>query len=729
MATKKFSGNSNYELQGVPKVTGRSVSIPVDVERLEGYGYYKLPPGTAYSGTVDGTAVSGTFLYDFRNGVKLQRVVTLTKSNMTPGTKSWSITVSMSSGIGSATISGTFVVAPDAPSAPTIGTPVRNSDTSISAFWDRNASVAAPYDSQQVQRSTFDGSWSDYVTIATISTKYTTSGGQSRADTKTTANRSYRYRVRASNAKGSATSAVAQTVYTTPGTPSAVKATKTAAGGIALVVTQTVPWNAQTQIERSTDGGSSWSSLVTLAPGTNSYTFSSPTAGETYVFRARAVNQAGLIGAGLASGWRTSNSVPLAAPPAAPSKLTPNGAAFDGDTAQTFRWQHNTLDSSDQSAYAIEWREQGSGAWSNVTGKVASETSSRVFPAGTFENGKTYEWHVRTWGVHESAGPYSATATFTASAPPSVTITSPGEIVAASIAAVAWEYFDEESSAQSAWQASLLAGGNELEALSGQGAATSVTFATRLTDDTEYQVRVRVRDGASLWSEWDTVTFTTDFPLPPVPVVQLSWDAEQGAVVAEITNPDPGVGQVPAIANDLYWSVDGSEWTLAFSGAMLNTSTADLTAPVGVPVSYKAVAWSDLPSSAESAVVSIETPADIGYWSVGDGLSVAMEYGNGDGPRVDFTSGLYEKTLHYFAGRTLPIEVAGTARSRVGAVTFMITTREQLNAVRAMQYLPAPHLIRIPDGTLLFCSISEVSERRIHDDLYGIGFTATEVTR
>lgn len=725
MATRRFSGNSNYELDVSPSVSGSTITLVVRVRKLSGFGYW-VADGQDYSVVIDGTSYNGQWTYDFRS-TTLEGVTTRSKSGMAPGSKSWSVTVRMSSGIGSASLSGSATIQPNPPSAPSIGTPVRNSDKSITPAWTRNASVSAPYDSQQVQRSDFTGSWSDYKTIATIGTKYTSGGSQTRADTSVVANRAYRYRIRAVNSRGSATSGITQVVYNTPGAPSSVKASKTATGGIALTVVQTVPWACQTEIQRSIDGGATWTALTTLAAGTNTYTWTSPPAGETVTFRARALNPAGVIGSGLSSGWRVSNAVPLAAPPSAPSKLDPNGAAFDGDADRALTWQHNSNDTSDQEAYELEWRAAGDTTWT-TTGKITSGASARDFPAGTFINGSSYEWHVRTWGVHPDAGPYSATATFTASAPPSVTITDPAAVLGASRVTAEWEYFDEEGTAQSAWEAVLIAAGNDIETLSGSGASTSATFTTRLADDTDYQVLVRVRDGASLWSEWDTVTFTTDFPPPPKPVLSLTWDTEQGAVIAEITNPEPAGAEVPAVSNDLYWSINGGEWRLAVTGAMLNTATADRTAPVGATIAYRAVAWSDLPSSAESDVETITTPNEIGYWTASDGQSVPMEYGNGDGPRVDFTAGMVEKTLHYFAGRSLPIEVVGTARTRVGAVSFMVTTADQLSSVRAMQYLPAPHLIRIPDGTLLFCSIGEVSERRIHDDLYGISFTATEVS-
>src|SRR5690606_41690402 len=41
------------------------------------------------------------------------------------------------------------------------------------------------------------------------------------------------------------------------------------------------------------------------------------------------------------------------------------------------------------------------------------------------QNGETWEWQVRTWGVNATASPYSASATFTMSEAPSVTIEFP----------------------------------------------------------------------------------------------------------------------------------------------------------------------------------------------------------------------------------------------------------------------------------------------------------------
>lgn len=737
MATKQFSGNSNYQLIATASVSGGVITVTTQVKKTDGYGYEGFDNDYLWRTVIDGTTYNDDWgPYSFVGSTP--KTITLgskSKSGLSAGARSWSVTVQAGSSLGSATVSGSITVPPDDPAAPTIGTPVRGSDSSQTVHWTRNATTAAPYTSQQIQRRVFNGEWSAWAAIATISTGYTTSAAMSRADNGTTSNRVYQYRVKASNSAGSATSSSSVAVYTTPGAPSAVAAVKTSAGGIKLTITQTVPHvSYETEVQYSTNGGSSWSALTTLASGVTQYTWASPPSGQTVVFRARVVNDTTNVGDNLASAWRTSNSVPLSAPPAAPTQLAPNGVAFDVANPQAFTWQYNSTDTSEQTQFQIRARLVGAGTWTEHTAvswsnQVAAFATTFTRLGITPTNGQSYEWQVRTWGVNATAGAWSATATFGLSEPPDASIVAPDTTLAASLLTVEWTYFDTESTAQSRWEASLSLDGEILEARSGSGEDTSATFSTRLTDATEYQVSVRVRDGAGVWSAWDTSTFTTDFPAPSTPTITLSWAEEQGTVIVDITNP--AGGPVEAVSNDIYWSVDGETWILAVEGAAINTPTADPTAPVGVLVDYKVVAWSDLPSSAESAPVTIVTPGTVGYWSAGDGFetSVVMEYGNGAPPRVDFTSALHDKTLHYFAGRTFPVEFTGTARDRSGQVSFLITTPDQLQKIRELAFLPAPHLIRLPDGTSLYASIGDVRDSRVTGDYYDISVPITEVRR
>lgn len=632
------------------------------------------------------------------------------------GWSPWSPTLTITLGI----------VAPTAPATPTV---VRVSDTTQTVTWTRNASTAAPYSSQQVQRRELsNGVWGAWGAIATVGTAYTNSGSSSISDTSSVPNKQYQYRVKATNSAGEAYSGSSVSVFTTPAAPSTVDAEKQSDGSILVTVTQAVSHTSyKTTLQYSLNGGTSWTALTTLNNGVNTYLWTPP-AGSSVVFQASvAVDSAGSVGTGLTSTWARSNTVGLTAPPAAPSNLAPNGPAFDASLEQTFSWKHNTLDSSHQTAYEIHYR-IGTGAWV-TTGKVTSAISSRVFPAGTFTNGNSYQWEVRTYGAHATASPWSATATFKESAPPSVTISSPGTTLDTSTLLLAWNYFDPEGSAQSLWEAQLLLQDEVIETQSGSGATSSIEFATRLTDATEYQVTVRVRDGDSLWSNWDQVTFTTDFLTPPVPDLNLSWDDTTGTVAAAINNLS---GDIDATSNVLVRSLDGGQSWEEVGVAPVNGTGFDPTVPLGLlAVQYKVIAWTDLPSSSESLVQEISTVYEVGYWSVGDMFQtvIQLRINQGGPPKIDLTTGIYQKILHYYAGRTSPVETIGEATAVTGSVEFVVTSVAERNLARLMALMPAPHLFRLPDGTLVFSSVGEVSETRLAEGWYQISFNITEVDR
>lgn len=634
--------------------------------------------------------------------------------------------------------SGNVTIPLDPPAAPGEPTVVRVSDTEQTVSWTRNASATAPVLDQQLQRREYSaGAWGAWAGVNNITTDYTTNGTNS-VSNATVANRAYEYRVKASNGSGEAYSPVFSYCFTTPAAPTSFDAEKQTSGDIKLTLVQGISHTFyKTTVEYSLDGGSVWTALTTLNSGVTTYTWTAPPSGSAVVLRARTfIDSAGDPGNGLTSAWKQSNSVALTAPPNAPSNLAPNGLVFDANTAKNFTWKHNPVDSSVQSAYEIQYR-IGAAAWTS-TGKITSSTQSRTFPAAAFVNGNGYEWQVRTWGAHATASPWSATATFQTSAPPSVTITSPvsGVPWAAAKLTVDWSFNDPEGTAQSMWEAILLDNeGQTIETLSGNGATFTALFATTLTDDTEYQVQVRGRDGSSLWSTFDQISFLTAFPTPIVPIIlQAAWDMTTGAATFGVENP---VGAPDVIYNDVMRSLDGGQTWQLIGTAPPNGEGFDPTIPLGVDVLYKVVAWTDLPSSSESEVVIINSnyrdgvyvgPVG-GYWSAGDNFTtiVRMDKGQGQPPKMDLTSGLANKTLHYFAGRSKPVETVGEATLREGQVEFIVSTVAVMQQARRMAMMPAPHLIRLPDDTTLYCSIEEVEDTRLAEGWYKISFNVTEV--
>lgn len=636
----------------------------------------------------------------------------------------WKVYARNSVGYGVGTDAAGAYTAPAAPSAPNAVVVSRNSDNSHTIQWNRTASAGAPYASQQVQRlDTVTNIWTGVANFGGENT----AGASSWTDTGTIANRAYRYRIKVSNTTGEATSGTSLWVFTTPGTPSSLSAVKQASGDIVITVVQTVTYpNYKTELHYRVGAGA-WTSLPNLATGVTTYTWTPP-AGSSVQFRARVVVDAGeQVGDGLLSAYVESNVVPLLSAPNPPSALSPNGVAFDAVNAQAVSWQHNTVDSSAQSAYEFQYR-IGSGPWTS-TGKALSTVSGTVIPAGALSNGNVYQWQVRTWGAYTDPSAWSAVAVFTASASPSVAITAPGAVLEAALVTVSWIYNDPEGTAQSLWAADLLFQGAVIEQHSGSGATTSVPFATRLTDATDYQVRVRARDGSSLWSEWDQASFTTDFPLPPAPVLDALWEKSTGAVTLTVTNP----AHVPEVEfNQILRSLDdGATWEHVLT-ITPNSSGFDTGVPLGVAaVQYKAISWTGLPSSSESSVQFVDTTADRGYWSAGRAFEkvVQLRVNMGTPPKIDLTTGIAQKTLHYFAGRTAPVEMSGEATQRIGSVEFAVTSVAELGQVRSMALLVAPHLFRLPDGTLIYGSVGPVSDTRLADGWYHITFQVTEVDR
>lgn len=296
---------------------------------------------------------------------------------------------------------------------------------------------------------------------------------------------------------------------------------------------------------------------------------------------------------------------------------------------------------------------------------------------------------------------------------------------------VAWTYSDPEGTAQSAWEAELLLASQVIEQKSGSGAASSTPFEARLDDGVSYQVRVRARDGSLLWSAWDQRSFTTSFPSPVMPGITTMFNPDTGMASISITNPTEA-GRPAAVSNHVMRSTDGGQNWTQIATAPVNGIAFDPTMPLSTDVLYKAIAVTALPSFAESVTTSINSDnssPDGGYWTAGAGFNevVRLRRNQKNPPKIDLETSLDTRVLRYFAGRTRPVEMSGVATERRGKVEFVVMSEDQLWQVRRMAVMPAPHLFRLPDHTLIYASIGPVSDRRLADGWYQISFSITEV--
>ncbi|MHB1323996.1 MAG: fibronectin type III domain-containing protein [Coriobacteriia bacterium] len=305
----------------------------------------------------------------------------------------------------------TLLLAPTAPGTPSL---TRVSDAQQNLSWANNAATRAPYAYQVVQR------WDKASNIWYDITGALSGAATTYSDTTTAANNEYKYRVRAVNSAGSATSTDSASIYTTPAAATNAVATKVVSD---IVITWADNSIAEEgfKVYESQDGGA-YSLLATVGAGIETYTHVAPSASVTHAYQVEAYRGS------LASARATSNTVVLLTNPLAPTLLA-IAAVFDATAAQVLTWQHNPVDGTAQTAYELRYREIGAPTWTDVA-KTISVTSSHTFAAATFANNKNYEVQVRTYGQYTVApeySPWSASATFATSAVPIATVQVPGD--------------------------------------------------------------------------------------------------------------------------------------------------------------------------------------------------------------------------------------------------------------------------------------------------------------
>ncbi|XBH21616.1 fibronectin type III domain-containing protein [Jonesiaceae bacterium BS-20] len=546
---------------------------------------------------------------------------------------------------------------PVAPSAPTNPSSNRVSDTSITSKWTRTASTAAPWDQViPIRWDNVTDKWTNLNPLAGTATSFT--------DTSVRADRQYRYRFQAKNSAGTSNATTAAIINTTPGAPTSLKAVKvgdsirtTFTPGASYPVTHEV-WHQA--------GTSTPVLLQTLAAGTNEYTHTNPSnlVTHTYQIRAKAPSPV------LYSTSVTSNTVQLAAPPNPPTiELT---AVGDITTTQiTTTWEPNPVDSSEQRQYQVRTRQQGTSTWATEPIQTGENTTYTWAPA-IWANGQTAEIEVRTWGVHTTPSPWSATATARFSATPAVTITAPATIYHAPTLTVEWEYYQAENLPQAQWYVELInENGSTVQTRQGTGPTTLAAFAFVMPDATAWTIRVVARSGAGIWSLPVEQGFTVDYPAPQVPSISLEYLSDSGAVEIGVENPEAVDQQPEAAYNQILRAINDGPWIEVATEIATNGTVIDPTPQIAGVNRYKAIAWSSLPSTAESEVVEV-TVSEPGWIYVNYGPAFAnfvRVYGS-----PSLGGGISRpKTKRKYAGRKRATAFLGEGAERDIKVSAVLT--------------------------------------------------------
>lgn len=532
------------------------------------------------------------------------------------------------------------------PAAPTNASASRQDDSTASVTWTRAASPDyAPISDQYVERQTDGGSWVQLARVAPSLGEY--------VDSTISANHRYRYRVRSGNDAGKSAYATSGYIYTTPAAPTAVNVNRASAGVISVGVTASAPYATGFDVQRRENGGS-WTSVAT----NTSMPINDSTTASTVRYRVRSVRGS------LASAWKESADVQAVVAPNAPTITAKPAAVLSVGQTATVAWTPNHPDGSAQSQ-------------AQVLLTAPDETSTTVDISGTtaqytFTPDSVGVWtaQVRTHGLAASWGEWSQTIQWRMADRPSVAITSPatdGTEIDDLPLVISWDVTDV--SGVSSQKVTVALDGDAVYTRTPATSARSLQvtrYDAAFEDGEAYTITVRVVNGYGL----DTTavrTFAIGWDLPSVPDITVEEGEGASASITVGTGPGSTVPTESITVQRV--GADGSAWTVA-TGLQDGDTVSDPLAPLGVDVTYRAIAYaSSGASSASEAVANIRSSG----WVLGFGDAAGEWLVLVGNPDSSYSLEQGGELFHFAdggAGGGLPVWYGTTDRDEGGSLSF-----------------------------------------------------------
>jgi hypothetical protein len=351
------------------------------------------------------------------------------------------------------------------------------------------------------------------------------------------------------------------------------------------------------------------------------------------------------------------DSISLFTAPAAPTLSAPANASYLDATASIIFGPntYNSTDGTAQSAYAFRIKVSGGSyqywnagtnslqstiVW-NADSVAAGGTWSVTLPAGLLSDGNVYNWSMASQeSGADLQGAFASDFTFTAQAPPAVSVTYPsGTTYGTTEPAVVWNNTIPSGATQTTYQVIVEEGGFSTSPGSGiqvwasgvvSSSSTSAAIATPLGSNVSYRVFVQIAESGGQTSAWGYSTFIlqVDSPAAPVLTALPGFDPTTGSPLVTLTllgqdnqltlnqaslesNVTTGwsAGPNTTIATSSTWAQDGS-YSLALTATAAGAvSAATPTGTSGVACSpgqvVRAMGFFHSPTTARACTVAI----------------------------------------------------------------------------------------------------------------------------
>lgn len=493
-------------------------------------------------------------------------------------------------------------------------------------------------------------------------------------------------------------------------------------GGEAITGLQTISWNADSaftyQIQLTTDNGANWKTiLANSAVGASSYehNFSNENQSSLAKIRIRAYDAStNTYGA-----WDESDgvfSIQHNLPPIAPTKLSPSGIVLDRTKVKRFNWQHNDPNSNDtQSSAKLEWKPKNDATWNviNINGNSQYyDVSANVFPAGEIV------WRVKTYDQTGLESPYSAEVLFTSAEPSDApVILSPETLLPVARPVVQWS-----SGTQTAYQIVIddIFGATVWDSGEVISANKARTIDVDLLNGGQYVLKVRIKNGAGLWTENAILQMTVSYTPPAKPTLELH--ASDASIILTLNNPAPAGTQPDVTGNDIYKRIDG-EWIRIATNIL--TQYHDLAVASGKSYDYYIRANGDNTTFSDSDILS-SSISFTGVWlhdtTYPDGTVYQFKY-DGGGRSSQWE---VESTVMRYKGRKYPVIETGEMQDDVVGFKLALLKDEEIKALKKLVYSRNILCYRDGRGRLIFGLITKLP---LNDEKWRGQSTGLEIIR
>ena len=455
-------------------------------------------------------------------------------------------------GANSATATVTTLLLP-----PTFSTPAVVSSTEIDLAWTA-VSGATTY---KVERSLNNLTWTTLAPSPALTGTTTTY-----ADTGLVAGTTYYYRISSIDAVGTSVASSVVSTITLPAAP-VLSAAVTSATTINLTWTA-VASATNYLLERSADGGNTWSTVATQS--TVSYTNTALTADTVYKYRVSATN---------ATGYGATSTVVTS------TTILPAVTGFTATVASATQISLSWIAVSDATSYKIE-RSLNNSAWTTLVPSPALTGTSASYIDTSVAGGTTYYYRISAIdaaGTSASA-PSGALLTFPAAPTLAGSVVSPTAINFSWTPILSATNYKLEKSTD---------GGTTWSTVITQSTATY--SATGLTADTAYQFRLSATNATGYGATSTVVSITTLLNAPGGVTATVASGTEVD--LAWTASVDATSYKIERSLNNLTWT------TLAPSPALTGSSTsyADTGLTAGTTYYYRLSAISAAGTSAPAA--------------------------------------------------------------------------------------------------------------------------------